>query len=163
MLEFKCATPQRPIAIIFTRNGQQLNSGNRSRYIELNTFQTRALPKCGEFVSKKIFPSKSPSPFSPPPLSLAQCYVIAGALLLVIAVLCAWEPWRQWENTMPSIESGGFPAPNAMVSRTFSGDWSFLSAPAVLFFKGSPLLCHCLSLPLAANPRSCSIVTKKYP
>ncbi len=44
--------------------------------------------------TKKSFPSKVTQPFHSP-LLVAQRYVTAGAVLLVIAVLCAWEPWRQ--------------------------------------------------------------------
>ena len=73
MMEFKCATSQGPIVNFLTIKGQQLKNGNRSQYIELNTFQTRALPKCGEFVSpflfhvginEKILPFKSHSAVS---------------------------------------------------------------------------------------------------
>ena len=48
----------------------------------------------------------------------------------------------------PSSRLEDFWLQTQWVSRTFYGDWSFLSAPGVLFFKGSPPLCHCLSLPL---------------
>lgn len=153
MLEFKCATSQRPLVNFFTRNGQQLNNGNRSEYIELNTFQTRALPQRAEFVSKNIFHSKSPQL----PQSNPLCPVPSAMSLLGP---CCWSSLSFAHGSLggsrktpyhPSSRLEDFWLQTQWVSRTFYGDWSFLSAPGVLFFKGSPPLCHCLSLPLPAK------------
>ena len=133
-----CDIPTSLLLIFFIRNGQQLNNGNRSEYIELNTFQTRALPQRAEFVSKNIFPSKSPQL----PQSNPLCPVPSAMSLLGP---CCWSSLSFAHGSLggsrktpyhPSSRLEDFWLQTPWVSRTFYGDWSFLSAPGVLFFKG---------------------------
>lgn len=96
MLECKCATSQRPLVNFFYQKWSAIEKRKQIWIYRVEHISDSCSSSACRVCVKKHLPFKvTPAPSVQPSLSRAQRYVTAGAVLLVIAVLCAWEPWWQ--------------------------------------------------------------------